>query len=105
MSNTTASVGQTLGQPSALAVSSGRIAGRPSGSVKSIGGSSSGAQGAQRPQRTQTRIFAMTADEAQANPNSVTSIISIFGEHGFCLILELVGHLLAPLLHCMLIEN
>ena len=40
MSNTTASVGQTLGQPRALAVSSGR----PSGSVKSTAGSSSGAQ-------------------------------------------------------------
>ena len=73
-------MGQTLGQPRALVVSSGRAAGRPSGSVKSVVGSSSGAQGAQRPQRTQTRIFAMTADDAQANPDSVTGIISIFGE-------------------------
>ena len=40
MSNTTASAGQTLGQPRALAVSSGRAAGRPSGSVKSTAGSS-----------------------------------------------------------------
>ena len=47
MSNTTASVGQTLGQPRALAVSSGRAARKPSGSVKSAAGSSSGAQGAQ----------------------------------------------------------
>ena len=47
MSNATALVGQTLGQPRALAVSSGRAAGRPSGSVKSAAGSSSGAQGAQ----------------------------------------------------------
>ena len=49
MSNATASVGQTLGQPRALAVSSGRAAGRPSGSVKSAAGSSLGVQGAQRP--------------------------------------------------------
>ena len=80
MANATASVGQILGQPRALAVSSGRAAGRPTGSVKSVAGSSSGAQGAQRPQRAQTRVFAMTADEAQANPDSVTGIISVFGE-------------------------
>ena len=43
MSNATASVGQTLGQPRALAVSSSRAAGRPSGSVKSTAGSGSGA--------------------------------------------------------------
>ena len=52
MSNATTSVGQTLGQPKALVVSSGRAVGRPSGYVKSAAGSSSGAQGAQRPQRT-----------------------------------------------------
>ena len=80
MSNTTTLVGQTLGQLRALAVSSGRVAGRPLGSVKSAVGSSLGAQGVQRPQRAQTRVFAMTADEAQANPDSVTGIISIFGE-------------------------
>ena len=80
MFNATASVGQTLGQPKALVVSSGRTAGRPLGSVKSTAGSSSGAQGAQRPQRTQTRIFVMTADKAQANPDSVTGIISVFSE-------------------------
>ena len=51
MLNATASVGQTLGQPRALAVSLGRVAGRPSGSVKSVAGSSLRAQGAQRPQR------------------------------------------------------
>ena len=28
----------------------------------------------------QTRIFAMTADEAQANPDSITNIIFVFGE-------------------------
>ena len=49
MSNATALVGQTFGQPRALAVSSSRAAGRPSGSVKSTAGSSSGAQSAQRP--------------------------------------------------------
>ena len=69
-----------MGQPEALAVSSGRAAGRPSGSVKSAAGSSSGAQGAQRPQRAQTRIFAIIVDETQANPDSVTSIIFVFGE-------------------------
>ena len=52
MSNTTASVGQTLGQLGTLAVSSSRAAGRPSGSVNSIQGSSSRAQGAQRTQHT-----------------------------------------------------
>ena len=52
MSNTTASVGQTLGQPRALAVSSGRVTGRPSGSVKFAAGSSSKIQSTQRPQRT-----------------------------------------------------
>ena len=45
MSNTTAFVGQTLGQPRALTVSSGRAAGRPLESVKSVAGSSLGAQG------------------------------------------------------------
>ena len=49
MSNTTASVGQTLGQPRALAESSGRAAGRPSGLVKSAAGSSSRTQSMQRP--------------------------------------------------------
>ena len=65
MSNTTALVGQTLGQPRAsLAASLGKTVGRPSSSVKSAIRSSSGAQSTQRPQRTQTRIYAMTADEA-----------------------------------------
>ena len=106
MSNATALVGQTLGQPRALAVSSGRRAGRLSGSVKFAARSSLGAQSAQRPQRAQTCVFAMTADEAQANPDSVTGIISIsVNQHGFCLILELVGLLLVYLLHCMLIES
>ena len=80
MSNTTASVGQTLGKPRVLAVSSGRAAGRPSGSVKSAAGSSSEIQSIQRSQRMQTRIFAMTTDKAQANPDSITGIIFVFGE-------------------------
>ena len=80
MSNNTASVGQTLGQSRALAVSSGKTTRRPSSSIKFAVESSSGAQSTQRPQRTQTRIFTMTADEAQANPDSITSIISVFGE-------------------------
>ena len=57
MYNTAALVGQTLGQPRALAVSSGRAAGRPSRSVKSVTGSSSGAQSAQLPQCAQTRVL------------------------------------------------
>ena len=80
MSNVTASVRQTLGQPRDLALSSSRAVGKPSGSVKFAVGSSSGAQGAQRPQRAQTRVFAMTAYEAQANPDSVTGTVSVFGE-------------------------
>ena len=47
MSNTTASVGQTLDQPGALDASFDRAVGRPLGSFKSAAGSSSGAQGAQ----------------------------------------------------------
>ena len=77
MSNATTSVGQTLGQPSVLAVSSGRAAGQPSGSVKSVARSSSGAQGVQQPQRAQTRIFVVIADEAQANLDSVIGITGI----------------------------
>ena len=58
----------------------GRTARRSSVSARSAAGSSSGNQGAQRPQRTQTRIFTMKADEAQANLDFVTSIITVFGE-------------------------
>ena len=42
-------------------------------------GSSSETQGVQRPQRAQTHIFAMTTDEVQANPDTVTSIMIVFG--------------------------
>ena len=80
MSNTTASVGQTLSKPRVLAVSSDRAAGRPLGLVKSVVGSSSGTQSMQRPQQTQTHIFAMTTDEVQANPDSMTGTIFVFGE-------------------------
>ena len=38
-----------------------------------------GTQGNQRPQRTQTRIFAMTSGEAQANPDTVTGTMIVFG--------------------------
>ena len=61
-------------------MSSGKATKRPSGSAKSVARSSLGAQGAQRPQRAQTRVFAVTADEAQANPDSVTGTIFVFGE-------------------------
>ena len=74
------SEGQPSGQPRAEVQGYGRAAGRSSASVRSAAGSSSGNQGAQRPQRTQTQIFTMTADEAQANPDSITGIITIFGE-------------------------
>ena len=102
MSNTTPSIGQTLGQPGTLALSSGKATRRPSGLVKSAAGSSSGAQGAQRPQRTQTHIFTMTADEAQANPDSVTGIISIFGEPARVLFDSGASR---SYLHCMLIKS
>ena len=42
-------------------------------------GGSSGTQGVQRPQRTQTCIFAMSADEAQANTDTVIGIMFVFG--------------------------
>ena len=38
-----------------------------------------GTQGNQRPQRSQTRIFAMTSGEAQANPDTVTGTMIVFG--------------------------
>ena len=41
--------------------------------------SSSGTQGNQQPQSTQTRIFALTSGEAQANPDTMTSIMIVFG--------------------------
>ena len=51
-------------------------------------------QGVQRPQKTQTRIFTMTADEAQATPDTVICIMIVFGNlHMFFLILGLVDHL------------
>ena len=57
----------------------GRSVMRPSSSSRSATTSSFGTQGVQRPQRTQTRIFAMIVDDAQANPDSVTGIIYVFG--------------------------
>ena len=106
MSNTTTSVGQTLGQPKALAASLGRTTGRPSSLIKSVTESSSRAQSILRPQRTQTRIFVMTTDEAQANPNSMTCIIFVFGEPTRVLFDSgLVDHSLAPHLRCMLTES
>ena len=40
---------------------------------------SSRTQGNQRPQKTQTRIFSMTSGEAQANSDSMTSTMIVFG--------------------------
>ena len=39
---------------------------------------SSGTQGNQRSQRTQTRIFSLTSKEAQANLDTVTDIMIVF---------------------------
>ena len=80
MSNTTASVEQTLGQPRALAVSSDRVARKPSRLIKSAAESSSRVQSTQRPQQTQTHIFVMITAEVQANSDSITGIIFVFGE-------------------------
>ena len=41
--------------------------------------SNSVTQGVQQPQRTQTRIFTMTANEAQANLDTVIGIMFVFG--------------------------
>ena len=35
--------------------------------------------GTQRPQKTQTHIFEMTANEAQANPGTMIGIIFVYG--------------------------
>ena len=57
-------------------------------------GSSSGTQGVHQPQRTQTHIFAMIADEAQANPNTVIGIMIVFGTPTRVLLIpDLVNHL------------
>ena len=52
---------------------------RPSWSFKLVADSNSGTQGIQQPQKTQNCIFAMNVDEAQANPDTVTSTMFIFG--------------------------
>ena len=52
---------------------------RPTGLSRSMAGSSSGTQWVQRPQGNQNCIFAITADEAQANPDTVSSIMLVFG--------------------------
>ena len=75
----TGSVGQSLVQPSTSVQSFGRLAVRSAGLSRSMVGSSFGTQGVQQPQRTQTRIFAMTIDEAKANPETVTCIMFVFG--------------------------
>ena len=72
-------VGQSSAQPSPLFQSFGKSIVQPAGSSRFMVGSSFGTQGVQRPQRTQTGIFAMIADETQANSDRVTSIIFVFG--------------------------
>ena len=73
------SVGQSFEQPRASIQGFGRSVVRPSRSSRSVASSSFGTQGVQRPQKTQTLIFSMTTDEAQANPNIVSSIMFVFG--------------------------
>ena len=70
----TGSVGQSSVQPKAPIQGLGRSTMRSSFSFWSKAGSF-GTQGVQRPQRTQTRIFAMTSGEAQANLDTVIGII------------------------------
>ena len=64
----TGSGGQSFAQPRALVQGFGGTTIQPSVSSRSEV-SSFGTQGNQRPQRTQTRIFAMTSGEAQVNPD------------------------------------
>ena len=52
---------------------------RPARSSRFMAGSSFGTQRVQQPQRMQTRIFAMIVDEAQANPDTMTGIMFVFG--------------------------
>ena len=77
MLNGTGSVGQSSAQPRALVQSFGGVDVRPSVFSHSKVGSSR-TQGNQRLQRTQTCIFAMTSGEAQANPDTVSSIMIVF---------------------------
>ena len=79
MLNSTGLVGQSSKQPRALVQGFGRSVRRLSGFLRLVVGISFGTQGVQRPQRTQTRIFAMTADEAQANLDTMTGTIFVFG--------------------------
>ena len=74
----TDSVGQSSAQPGAPIQGFGRSTVRLSISSKSKIGNFR-TQGVQRPQRAQTRIFAMTSGEAQANLNIVTCIMIVFG--------------------------
>ena len=52
---------------------------RPARSLRSIAGSSSRTQGVQRQHRTQTRIFAVITNEAQANLDTMIGIMFVFG--------------------------
>ena len=54
---------------------------RPAVSLRSKACSIFRTQGVQRSQKTQTRIFAMTADEVQANPDTMTGIMFVFGTY------------------------
>ena len=67
---------------------------RPMVTLRSEAESNFRTQGVKQPQRTQTRIFAMTVDEIQANSDTVTGIMFIFSILAwFSLILGSVGPL------------
>ena len=76
------SVGQAFEQFRASVQGFERSAMRLSSFFRSGASSSSETQRVQQPQKTQTHIFAMTADEVQANSDTVTSTMFIFGT--FC---------------------
>ena len=74
----TASAGQSLRQSRALVQGFDRTVERYLISARIAAGSSFETQRVQRPQRTQIQIFVMTTDEAQANSDSITGIITVF---------------------------
>ena len=72
-------MGQAFGQPRTLVWGFDRSTVRSSSSFRLGAGNSFGTQGVQWPQRTQTRIFTMTIDEAQTNLDTVIGTMFVFG--------------------------
>ena len=79
MLSSVGSIRQFSEQPITLVQGFGRSTMRPSKSSRSATDSSSETQGVQQPQKTQTRIFTMTVDEVQANPDTMIGIMFVFG--------------------------